>query len=108
MNWMRRILFRKNMGRIPTPFWVWSFIVLLATALIWAMMLWYNNVMSEEREQNPFLQVTNRAFSLYLWQNPQHMRVHARNKIGYLPGFLYTEKVGLDPKASEEYVSAPP
>lgn len=98
---------QEEYGKDPTPFWIWSFIVLLITALVWGIMLWYNHTMSQGAEQNRFLQVTNREFSLFLWQNPHHMRVHAKNKGGYLPGFHYLEKVGMDVSALQDYVSAP-
>lgn len=95
-------------GKDPAPFWVWSFIVLLASVLIWLLTLWYGHVMDNQAEQNPFLQVTNREFSLFLWQNPEYMRVHVKNKAGYLPAFKYIEKIGLDPEKAEEMVQAPP
>ncbi len=99
---------QEEYGKDPTPFWVWSFIVLLVSALIWLLMLWYSNVMDRAAEQNPFLQVSNRDFSLFLLQNPEHMRVHVTNKSGYLPGFRYVDKVGLDLASAENIVEAPP
>ncbi len=60
------------------------------------------------QKENPFLQVTNRDFSLFLYQFPEYMRVNVSGKAGYLPGFQYSEKIGIEPGQADDYVSAPP
>lgn len=63
---------------------------------------------NREIAESPFLQVTNRQFSIFLWQFPEHMRVNASNKSGYLPGFQYQGKVSLVVDDADKYVIAPP
>jgi len=64
--------------------------------------------MAKQVKSNPFLQVTNRQFSLFLWQFPEYMRVNATQKAGYLPGFQYQSKISLVLGSADDYVSAPP
>jgi hypothetical protein len=60
-----------------------------------------------ERSQ-PFLEVTNRDMSLFLWQFPGFMRVHVKQKTGYMPGFRYVESQTVDPAQADSFVVAPP
>ena len=92
----------------PKPFWVWSFIVLAITAAVLSINVWYSHELHELFKDNPFLQVTNRQMSLFLWQNPEFMRANVKVKNGYLPGFFYMDRIGMDPDAAEHYVIAPP
>ena len=55
-----------------------------------------------------FLQVTNRDFSLFLWQNPSYMRASAKSKMGYLPDFQYMNKITVEPEKADQFVQAPP
>ncbi len=78
-------------------------------ALLWGGGSWYNKQLTQEVESQPFLQVTNRQISIFLWQFPEHMRVNAtRGKAGYLPGFQYADKISLEPEAADSFVIAPP
>lgn len=89
------------------PFWVWLFLMASITAIIWGTINWYHGVIQQEKKHEPFFEVTNREFSVFLWQFPSFMRVNVSKKTGYLPGFLTTEEnVNLD--QGEEFVSAPP
>lgn len=93
----------------PYPFWLWLALLAIAAALLWGMGSWYQRRMGEQVATSPFLQVTNRQFSLFLWQFPEFMRTHASVKEGYLPGFQYKEgKVGIESGQAEAYVIAPP
>jgi cellobiose-specific phosphotransferase system component IIB len=96
--------YRKN----PGLFWFWSVLVLLAIFIIARVNLITTTIQQEQLQTSPFLQVTNRDFSLFLWQYPHFMRVHAKNKIGYLTGFQYLHKVNLELEYSEDYVVVPP
>lgn len=96
--------YRKN----PGVFWKSFGIVVFISALIWSFSIWYDTKLNQLYQVSPFLQVTNRDISLFLWQFTDHMRAHVKNKTGYLPGFLYMEKVGVDPAMAEDYVVAPP
>lgn len=91
------------------PYWLWGTLFTLFVALVWGAGSWYNNRISHEVETNPFLQVTNREMSIFLWQFPDQMRVNVTTgRAGYLPGFQYIDKIGLEPEMAEQYVIAPP
>lgn len=92
----------------PYPFWLWLFLLTIVIALAWGGRSWFTSHIEERVSMSPFLQVTNRDFSLFLWQNPEFMRVHAKNKEGYLTGFQYLDKVSLEPELAGRYVEAPP
>lgn len=62
----------------------------------------------EIRSTIPFFAVTNREFSLFLWQNPEFMRRHATRKDGYLPGFKRSGRQGMEVEDADEQVVAPP
>lgn len=90
------------------PFWVWLSVCVFLLCLLWGGSSWYAEKMNLQYEKSPFLQVTNREFSLFLWQFPERMRASVANKTGYLPGFQFMQKVSLDLTQSENYVIAPP
>jgi hypothetical protein len=92
----------------PALFWKSLGVVLLASALLWFISFWYTKQMNTFYKESPFLQVSNRQISLFLWQFTDYMRAHVKNKTGYLPGFLYIEKVGLDASTAEDTAVAPP
>lgn len=94
--------------RDPYTFKFWSFLIALAILLIYSAAYLAEELKVNVWKTSPFLRVTNREFSLFLWQHPHLMRVHAKNKIGYLPGFQYLHKINLDLETSEEYVTVPP
>lgn len=92
----------------PFPFWLWLFLTALLACLFWGGSSWFFQQMNREIAESPFLQVTNRQFSLFLWQFPEFMRVHSAVKTGYLPGFQYQEKISLYPTEADKFVVAPP
>ena len=92
----------------PSPFWIWLGVIAAFGLLVWAGQNWYYQWIETRLVQNPFLQVTNREMSLFLWQNPEHMRVNARQKTGYLSAFQYVDKHTVEPLLAEDYVEAPP
>jgi hypothetical protein len=96
--------FRKN----PYPGWVWFVVLICLGAIFWGGSSWYSKFMSSEIAKNPFLQVTNREFSIFLWQFPEYMRVNSNSKTNYLPGFQYENKISLVLNDSDHYVMAPP
>lgn len=98
-----------NRPKNPLPYWLWGVLLTLLVSLIWGMGSWYNKKMTHEVEANPFLQVTNRQMSIFLWQFPEHMRVNvSTGRSGYLPGFQYVDKLSLEPNMADLYVVAPP
>lgn len=98
-----------NIPKNNLPYWLWGILFTMLMALIWGTGSWYNEKMSKELEENPFLQVTNRQMSIFLWQFPEHMRVNIKTgRAGYLSGFQYVDKLSLEPNMAEQYVVAPP
>lgn len=96
--------YKKN----PFPFWIWLTVIALLTALIWGGNSWYYGKLDRTFDKNPFLQVTNREMSLFLWQNPQYMRINSKNKEAYLTGFQYVNSVAPIVDKADAYVTAPP
>lgn len=89
------------------PFWLWLFLLATIALLIWGSAGWYDTFIQKEKRHDPFLEVTNREFSVFLWQFPVFLRVNVTNKTGYLPGFQATS-ANFNPSTAEELVSAPP
>ncbi|MEI8366081.1 MAG: hypothetical protein WCF65_06655 [Parachlamydiaceae bacterium] len=96
--------YKKN----PFPFWLWFFLLTSMIALIWGASNWYMGKVSFLYQESPFLQVTNREMSLFLWQNPEFMRINVKVKTGYLPDFDYIDKVTINVANVDQYVAAPP
>lgn len=92
----------------PYPFWIWLFIIIGIVLLIWASRSWYRHAVQSQLQVSPFLQVTNRQLSIFLWQYPEHMRAHVKAKTGYLPAFQYVDKVTPEPELADHSVVAPP
>lgn len=87
---------------------IWLFAAaLFVLGLIFAQ-TWYNLKVDGLYSTSPFLRVTNRDMSLFLWQHPEFMRIHAKQKLFYLPAFKYVDKVTIDLTEADKYVSAPP
>lgn len=92
----------------PSIYLKWLLLVIFCTATLGSALIFYGMTLDNQISSKPFLKVTNREISLFLWQNPSLMRSWAKNKNSYLPGFEYSEKIGLNPEYAEEYASAPP
>jgi hypothetical protein len=92
------------------PKFVWIFILLFLVfiSLMWGIDYWQRDIARKELKNSPFFQVTNREFSIFLWQNPQYMRKHAGFSELYLTHFHTQGSVHLIPEFAEEYVVAPP
>ncbi|MBA3815886.1 MAG: hypothetical protein H0X29_05085 [Parachlamydiaceae bacterium] len=96
--------YKKN----PFPFWLWLFLLTVILALLWGGSSWYSGRISTLFKESPFLQVTNRQVSLFLWQNPEFMRINSKQKSGYLTGFQYVDNVTMELASADHYVDAPP
>lgn len=92
----------------PYPLFYWFFILITIGAISWGVSTWVDRFMKEEVAHSPFLQVTNRDFSLFLWQNPEFMRVHISDKAAYAPAFNYIETLTMNAEMADDYVVAPP
>lgn len=92
----------------PFPLWLWFFLLVSFLALAWGMSNWYSDKVNYLFRESPFLQVTNRDLSLFLWQNPEYMRINAKEKANYLPAFKYIDKITVDIAYADHYAAAPP
>lgn len=92
----------------PFPAFISLLVVLLVALVFWFATGWYQSFMLSHLEGNPFLQVTNREFSVFLWQFPEYMRANVKSKAGYLTGFQYEHKVAPILSEIDGYVVAPP
>jgi hypothetical protein len=89
------------------PVWIWIFLLSLLIISVLGTWNWYQSYSQDKKDERPFLDVTNRQFSVFLWQFPSFLRVNAPIKTGYLPGFE-TNAEGVQLSAVENNVSAPP
>lgn len=101
-------LIHEGISQNPYPFWFWLFLFTIFISLIWGFQTWYQGYLHYQFQRQPFLQVTNRELSVFLWQNPEHMRVNAKSKTGYLPAFQFMDKVTVEVDLADRYVQAPP
>lgn len=92
----------------PSPLLFWFLILVIIGSISWALTTWADKFLKEEIAESPFLQVTNREFSLFLWQNPEFMRINVSDKAAYAPAFNYIETLTMNPEMAEDYVVAPP
>lgn len=100
--------FNESYRQDPFPFWFWMAITTAFVLLLFAGYAWYAKLLTGEYRHNPFLQVSNREMSLFLWQDPSFMRANAPAKSAYMPGFQYVEKISLELPFADDYVMAPP
>lgn len=98
----------EGVAQNPFPFWFWLVMIALFAALAWGGKSWFTSSITDKIATSPFLQVTNRDFSLFLWEFPEHMRIHAKTKSGYLSAFQYMDNVSVEPDLADRYVNAPP
>jgi hypothetical protein len=98
----------EGVAQNPFPFWFWIVMIALFAALVWGGKSWFTTSIQDKIATNSFLQVTNREFSLFLWEFPEHMRINAKTKTGYLPAFQYMDNVSVEPDLADKYVNAPP
>lgn len=101
-------LINDDLAKNPFPAWLWFALIVALSSILWGAGSWLFEVRQDLLKDNPFLQVTNRDFSLFLWQNPEYMRANVSSKTGYLPGFQYENKISIEPGQAEQYVAAPP
>lgn len=97
----------EGIGEDPYPFIFWLVALVILGIFSWGVSDWYDRYVEKGYKNAPFLQVTNREFSLFLWQNPEFMRIRVSDKASYLPAFNYIENLSMKPEMAEEYVIAP-
>lgn len=101
-------LIQEKFSRNPRPFFTWLIILVILFLAIIGIQWGLKELLQEKLCESPFHRVTNREFSLFLWQNPEFMRAHVKKKSGYLPDFQYLNKVSVEPTHGDDFVSAPP
>lgn len=94
-------------GKAVLPLQIWILLSIIGFVCIWFSVNWFSFQIDKKINQNPFLQVTNRQMSLFLWQNPEKMRAHMKSRPGYLPDFQPPPKLTPKPNHADNYVSAP-
>lgn len=103
-----RNFIREDKARPPNSYWL---IVLIGLGVVALLGLGVSRLLQEVKTDaidKPFLQVTNRDFSLFLWQNTEYMKVNSKEKTGYLPGFHTVNKVTPKAESADDYVAVPP
>lgn len=103
-----RKMINEGIKKNPFPFFIWLALIAVVAALLWGSGNWVMQKRASSLSGTPFLQVTNRDFSLFLWQFPEYMRVNVSSKNAYLPGFQYLDKVSIEEGKEEDFVAAPP
>lgn len=99
---------KEHTPKNPYPVWILLGIFTALVAIAWMSKSWLLNYRQDQIAAGPFLQVSNRDFSSFLWNNTQFMRSNVSSKTGYLPDFQYLDKVTVEPDGADKYVSAPP
>ena len=97
-----------DLQKDPSPAWIWLAVIAIVSALLWGIGSASREEINGEVQSSPFLQVTNRQMSVFLWQFPELMRANVSSKTAYLPGFQYLSKLNIEPGMADQYVSAPP
>jgi|694.fasta_scaffold06950_8 hypothetical protein len=97
-----------SLNKNPFPMWLWLFLITVFAAISWGAHSYFSSMWLSDIQASPFLQVTNRQLSIFLWQFPEHMRINAKVKNGYLPGFQYENKISMVPADADKFVAAPP
>lgn len=88
------------------PWWLWVFLTAITASLLLGGYEKIQGFTQRETSVDPFLKVTNRQFSLFLWQFPEYMKINSPKKMEYLTGFLSIHE-NFSLEAAEEYVKAP-
>jgi len=102
-------LINESYSKRPDIFWKWAGLFALFIFGIWFIQWSVQSAVQEKIRDNPFNNVTNREFSVFLWENPQYFRAHSDFKTGYLPAFQYLDKqVTVEPELAEQIVIVNP
>lgn len=99
-----------EINKVPPKdfFWLYYLLLIGMFALFIGGYFWYGITNKEDIAEKPFLEVSNRDFSLFLWQFPGYMRSNVSSKTGYLPAFKSFGTSSVDPRKADDIVAAPP
>jgi len=89
-------------------FFVWLAVFATVAALFWGYSGFLIDFAKVTTENKPFLQVSNREMSVFLWQFPNLLRQNVGSRTDYLPGFELENRVGVRHGYEDTRVSAPP
>lgn len=99
---------QENKGGSSGVVWMTMILLIGVFLLIFTSVDWSVKQTQMQIEKSPFLRVTNREFSLFLWQHTDFMRPHIKKRTGYLPDYHLLPKVTPMPEKAENWVVAPP
>jgi len=97
-----------SMPKNPYFLMLWGLAFISIVTIFWGTGSWYHRTIDKKIEESPFLQVTNRELSVFLWYFSENMPQHVKDKLGYLPGFEYQNRIGLKLEVANEFCEAPP
>lgn len=99
---------KKPPKKNPFLFFVWLAFFLTFALIIWGYSGSMLQFMRKAAEDKPFLQVTNRQMSVFLWQFPNLLRQNVKSRGDYLTGFDLENRVGIKAGYADQRVVAPP
>lgn len=99
---------QEKRGKNPFPVWFWMLVVVSVLVAVLVVVGQIISVTNKNVEESPFLKVSNRDFSIFLWSHPEFMRANYRGKSGYLPDFQMAPKVTPQGAKADNWVQAPP
>jgi hypothetical protein len=102
------LISEKGYKKKPQLLWIWLGVFFAAMLVLWGSYSFFGNYIDQFFKTSPFLQVSNRQMSLFLWQFPNYMRQNVAGKTNYLTGFSYEPRVGITEGYAENWVVAPP
>ncbi len=101
-------LVEDNEAASSKALWVFLALFLFVLAALWTIQEWQKEILSKKQFTTPFLQVTNRDFSLFLWQNPEFMCYNGKRRFGRCSYSNAEVNIQLIPEFADEYVAVPP
>ncbi|MDR3625124.1 MAG: hypothetical protein P4L16_08330 [Chlamydiales bacterium] len=87
--------------------WFCLVFLIVLIGILYSVFYTRDSWIEKKIDDNPFLQVTYREFSLFLWQNPEFMKINFKGPSEYLKN-VKEDKIGILPDFAESYVMAPP
>lgn len=97
---------QEGYSKHPASFWGWLFFCIIVAFGVYQFTKFSEHHEVQTVASNPFLQVTNREFSLFLWQNPGFMKSNLKSNRNYLPA--WEDRLTPDPEQADEWVEATP
>ena len=88
-------------GQGPLIFFLF---ILFIVAIGWGIGSWRKKTIGQKKRENILLQVSNRDFSIFLWENPQFMRPNKRLGSYYLEDFDGKDKIHLNFLKADKWV----